>query len=88
MSRFQEAGNATDREVRVHMEQPSLDCLVVKARLAFAARLARDRPRQLLAVLHVRLGQQSRRLPSIPCRASRAERTSDFAAGRLWGAAA
>ena len=61
--RFSPENNTTDRQVRDLLQQPSLDCLIVRARLAFAARVCRDRPAELLALLHLRVGGEAGRLP-------------------------
>ncbi len=51
----------SDVQVRAALLQPSLDCLVTRARLLYAGRIMRTRPRSLLALLHAR--KNGRRLP-------------------------
>ena len=48
------ARNISDREVRKKLEAPSVDCILLVARLRYAARLVRCRPPTLLVALHFR----------------------------------
>ena len=52
-----------DLQVRASLGQPSLDCLLVRARIKYAGRLMRLRPRALLALLHMQ--RQGRRLQCV-----------------------
>ena len=61
--RFSSDCNITDRQMRAQVHQPSLDCIILRLRLAFAARVCRDRPEVLLALLHLRVGSNSDCLP-------------------------
>ena len=51
----------TDLQVRVHINQPSIDCIIARARLQFLGRIVRQRPRTLLGLLHLR--RNHKRLP-------------------------
>jgi hypothetical protein len=51
----------TDIQVRAITKQPSVDCLLARARLQYAGRLVRNRPRSLLALLHLR--RRDKQLP-------------------------
>ena len=42
----------TDLEVRSHLQQPSIDCLISRAGIRYAGRVARNSPRAVLALLH------------------------------------
>ena len=42
----------TDLEVRAHLQQPSIDCLISRARIRYAGRVARNSLRAVLALLH------------------------------------
>ena len=44
----------TDLQIRAVLRQPSVDCLIAHARLRYAGRIARLRPRDLLGLLHLR----------------------------------
>ncbi|CAK0884901.1 unnamed protein product, partial [Prorocentrum cordatum] len=46
----------TDLEIRTRLKQPSLDCLVMRARLRYLGRLVRSSPPALLALLAARPG--------------------------------
>jgi hypothetical protein len=62
----------TDIQVRIQLGQPSVDCLLCRARLRYAARLARNRPRAILAILHMKNGAAS--LPWVSLLAADTER--------------
>ena len=51
--RFSTKVAMTDVEVRIKLQMPSLDCLFMVARLRYFARLVRNQPLPLLALLHV-----------------------------------
>ena len=61
--RFSESNDYTDRQVREQLGQPSLDCIISRARLIYAARICRDRPLALIGLLHTRVGPTKSRLP-------------------------
>ena len=52
--RFSSDGNATDLEVRIKLNQPSLDCLMLRARLLYFCRLLNSRHTFLIALLSSR----------------------------------
>ena len=52
-SRFSANVAHTDLQVRQLMNQPSIDCWIARARLAYCGRLVRIRPKSLLALLFV-----------------------------------
>ena len=52
--RFSAGTVLTDILVRTELEQPSVDCLLVRARLRYMARIIRSQPRDLMALLHLR----------------------------------
>ncbi|CAK0891691.1 unnamed protein product [Prorocentrum cordatum] len=82
--RFSPENSTTDRQIRDTLQQPSLDCLLARARLAFAARVCRDRPAELLALLHLRAGCDSSRLPWVTQLASDVDVLLNFLAISQW----
>jgi hypothetical protein len=51
--RFQRSEHS-DREIREKLDQPAIECIIAKMRLAYCGRLERVRPQALLALLHAR----------------------------------
>eukprot|EP00973_Karenia_brevis_P017662 2425716-Karenia_brevis.AAC.1 len=47
-SSFSAHNELTDRQVRDKLQQPSIECIIAKQRLAYVGRLVRQRPRSLL----------------------------------------
>eukprot|EP00973_Karenia_brevis_P045021 6236048-Karenia_brevis.AAC.1 len=61
--RFSNKNDFSDRQVRDQLAQPSLDCILARSRLTYAARICRDKPLALIGLLHMRVGPQQLRLP-------------------------
>jgi len=53
--RYQSENNTTDVQVRRLLSAPSIDCVIVKQRLLYIARLARKQPRALSALLQAQV---------------------------------
>ena len=51
----------TDLEVRILLDAPSVDCILLTARLRYAARIVREAPASLVAALHFR--RRGKQLP-------------------------
>ena len=51
--RFSTKVEMTDSEVRIKLQMPPLDCILMVARFRYFARLVRNQPRPLLSLLHV-----------------------------------
>ena len=61
--RYSQDTQFTDLQIRTILEQPSIDCILAKMRLRYAKRILTNRPRALIALLHVSIS--GRRLPWI-----------------------
>ena len=59
------ADAASDHEVRLMLDQPSIDCILTRRRLIYLQRLIKRAPRAHIALLAVRAGDRS--LPWAEC---------------------